>query len=99
MVYDVNDYSGTTRFTRNHNLVQRAANWIGQIIYAPFFEALEKLKHYPERYPFIKFEYRRILIHKFPYKIVYKLLDQVVLILAIFHQCRNPAELMRRLKT
>jgi plasmid stabilization system protein ParE len=63
-----------------------------------FLEMLEKIKHYPDHYPFIKWQYRRIVIRKFPYNIIYKLLDQVVLVLAILHQRRNPAELIKRIK-
>jgi toxin ParE1/3/4 len=71
---------------------------LGKIFMRRFFEALEKLRNYPERYPFIRVEYRRLIIHKFPYKIIYKLLDRVVLVLAILHQRRNPAEIIKRLK-
>lgn len=71
---------------------------LGVRFYFCLLEKLEKLKANPQYYFYIHEEYRRIVIDPFPYSIIYKITGATVLVLAVFHQGRNPAELLKRIK-
>jgi plasmid stabilization system protein ParE len=51
----------------------------------------------PRAYPVIRRETRRALIHRFPYGLFYRLIDETVVIVACFHTSRDPALWARRL--
>ena len=70
---------------------------LGNRFYLCLPEKLEKLKDNPQYYFNIHEEYRRIVIDPFPFSIIYKIADSTVLVLAVFHQTRNPAELLKRI--
>lgn len=44
----------------------------------------------PTFYSFIENGYRRLLINRFPYVIIYEILDKTIVVFAIFHTSRNP---------
>ena len=60
-------------------------------------DALEALENHPEFYGFYVKSYRRILLKSFPYKIVYEIDRDKVVIHAVYHTSRNDAELRKRL--
>jgi plasmid stabilization system protein ParE len=43
-------------------------------------------------------EYRRILLRRFPYALVYRVWRDEIVFVGCFHHRRDPAELLRRLK-
>jgi plasmid stabilization system protein ParE len=71
---------------------------LGLRFYFSLLQRLESLKANPTYYTFIHKEYRRITIDPFPYSIVYKVYDTTVVVLAVFHQSKNPAALLKRIK-
>jgi plasmid stabilization system protein ParE len=70
---------------------------LGIRFYQLLLGKLEELKDHPHYFSFIYAEYRRITIDPFPFSIVYKIIDNDVLILAIFHQSQDPVKLTSRL--
>lgn len=70
---------------------------LGIRFYQILLEKLEELKDHPHYFSFIHAEYRRITVDPFPFSIVYKIIDNDVLVLAIFHQSQHPAKLTTRL--
>ena len=44
----------------------------------------------PTFYTFIEKEFRRLLINRFPYVIIYEILDRDIVVYAVFHTSRNP---------
>lgn len=71
---------------------------LGIRFYSNLNKKLNSLKQTPGNYSFIYGDYRRLTIDPFPYSIIYKIDHQKVLILAILHQRRNPAELLKRIQ-
>jgi plasmid stabilization system protein ParE len=51
----------------------------------------------PERFPFREGEARHLVLSRFPCSIIYKATDDEVIILACFHDRRDPDEWRRRL--
>ncbi len=53
-------------------------------------QALRILQRFPESGPVERGVIRRIKVQKFPYKILYTLLDDIILVIAIAHLHREP---------
>lgn len=60
-------------------------------------EAFVKLTQHPEHYFKLNEQYRRIVLPSFPYMIVYRIVEQQVIVIAVFHQKKHPKKLMSRL--
>lgn len=60
-------------------------------------KSIQKIIENPSHFGFFKDDYRRILLPTFPYKIVFKVENNVVIIIAIFHTSRNENEIYNRL--
>jgi plasmid stabilization system protein ParE len=72
-----------------HDFYQRIAECMQAICGDPLqFARYEALRS--------KFEFRRAIVERFPYVIVYQLLNDEVLILAIAHSSRRPGYWSRR---
>jgi len=52
----------------------------------------------PEASPKIVGDFRRVLLRRFPYSLVYQLQGDTLVVLACFHQRRNPRTLSDRMK-
>ncbi|MHB1391276.1 MAG: type II toxin-antitoxin system RelE/ParE family toxin [Thermoleophilia bacterium] len=52
---------------------------------------LRAIAEHPNRLPIIHRETRRALLHRFPYALFYRVLDEKILIVACMHGKRNPA--------
>lgn len=50
----------------------------------------KKLESTPEYYGKIKKEYRQISLKRFPFVIVYEIIENDVVVFAVFHTSRNP---------
>ncbi len=59
-------------------------------------ESIQKIKRNPDSYPFEFDNYRRKIVKRFPFKIIYEVLVDSVFILAVFHFSRNPERLRSR---
>lgn len=51
---------------------------------------LSLIRRNPQMFPVVYKSYRRILIRRFPYQIIYMVSDSVIIVLAVFHTKRNP---------
>jgi toxin ParE1/3/4 len=59
-------------------------------------DAVQKIKRNPSLYP-IEFEnYRKKVVRRFPFKIIYEIIDDHIYILAVFHSRRNLKQLKIR---
>lgn len=57
-----------------------------------YLASVEKLKVNPEAYGYIHGEYRRLLMEKFPYKIIYKISGNKVILYRISHTSRDDSK-------
>jgi len=69
------------------------------------FQFKEQIKHsllriqqYPQAWPPERKEIRRYIVHKFPYKILYSIQDDKIVVLAFAHLHRQPDYWVDRLK-
>ena len=49
------------------------------------------IAEHPNRFPIIHRDTRRALLHRFPYALFYRVLDEKIIIVACMHGKRNPA--------
>jgi plasmid stabilization system protein ParE len=54
------------------------------------------ITEYPEMYPVIYKNFRRALLHKFPYSVFYLIEPPTILIVGVVHQSRDEATWKRR---
>jgi len=57
-----------------------------------------RIKQYPSAWPIERGEVRHYLVHKFPYKILYSIQQDSIILLAFAHQHRKPDYWIERIK-
>lgn len=67
---------------------QRAG--LGEEFLAAVRSAFDNIVTHPTRYPVIHRNTRRVLVHRFPYQIFYRVYDEVVVVVACMHGRRDP---------
>lgn len=60
--------------------------------------ALRRIQQYPQAWPLERREIRRYLTHKFPYKILYSVQKDTIVVLAFVHLHRKPDYWIDRMK-
>ena len=60
--------------------------------------AILRIKQFPITWPIERGEVHRYIVHKFPYKILYSIQEDTIVILAFAHQHRNPDYWVDRIK-
>ncbi|MEI6210913.1 MAG: type II toxin-antitoxin system RelE/ParE family toxin [bacterium] len=63
---------------------------LGDVFLDKISSALADIANYPERWPNVKLNIRRRLIHRFPYALFYRVDPDEVVVLAIAHLHRRP---------
>ena len=51
---------------------------------------IDAVAQHPLRYPVVRRNTRRALLRRFPYAIYFRIYDEVIVIVACMHGCRNP---------
>lgn len=59
---------------------------LGKALVLELDKTLEKISLYPQHYQVIDFGLQGALLKRFPYKVIFKLLDTKIVVVAIFHQ-------------
>jgi plasmid stabilization system protein ParE len=59
--------------------------------------ATSDIAEHPERWPIVRQNIRRRLIHRFPYSLLYRIESQSVVILAVAHLHRHPSYWIKRI--
>ena len=67
---------------------QRAG--LGEEFLAAVRSAMDDITAHPARYPVIHRESRRVLLHRFPYQLFYRVYDEAIVVVACMHGRRNP---------
>jgi plasmid stabilization system protein ParE len=60
--------------------------------------SLLRIRQYPQAWPPERKEIRRYIVHKFPYKILYSIQDNKIVVLAFAHLHRQPDYWIDRIK-
>jgi toxin ParE1/3/4 len=84
--------------------IDEAAAWYKprrRLLARAFLDAVDSgiraIAENPERFPFREDDTRGLVLPRFPYTILYTLTEQEVIIIACFHERRDPEEWRRRL--
>ena len=79
------------------NEIEEAARWyeeretgLGQAFVDEVLRALEVVGEAPDTFPFLRDPYRRFLLDRFPYAIIYKVTARRVYVRAVAHGKRRP---------
>lgn len=60
--------------------------------------SLRYISSNPEQFPILFRGARKAVVRRFPYCIYFRIKDQHIVVLAVFHSSRNPAEWRKRTK-
>jgi toxin ParE1/3/4 len=74
-----------------------ARNWyeerragLGQLFVDAVEEAIASACESPEMFPVVDAENRRVLLHRFPYAVFYRVYETELVVLSVFHCRREP---------
>ena len=83
-----------TDLRRAHDWYEVRCAGLGDKFLADLAEALLRLESDPERFPIYYRGFRRVLAHRFPYKIFFRIVGQKIIIFRILHGAQDhPREL------
>jgi plasmid stabilization system protein ParE len=68
---------------------------LGEAFLSSLDEAYVKLATHPEYFSIIEKQYRQIKLSRFPYVVVYEIIQDQVIVFALFHTSRNPVSKLR----
>ena len=74
---------------RAHDWYEERSPGLGDEFLADHAEALLRLEADPERFPLYFHGFRRVLTHRFPYKIFFRIAGQNIIIFRILHGAQN----------
>lgn len=63
---------------------------LGKVFRAELKAAVQRIADYPQAWSYEQGEIRKCLLHKFPFKVLYSIETDHLLIIALAHQHRNP---------
>ena len=69
---------------------------LGEIFLQELRKSYYKLESWPDAYTKIKKNYRQIILHTFPYVVVFEIIKQDIIVYSIFHTSRNPGKKFRK---
>jgi len=69
---------------------------LGEDLLREVRQTIDRVATTPEAYAVISRDTRRCLVHRFPYGIFFRVVDEVVVIVACYHLSRRPASWKRR---
>lgn len=57
---------------------------------------LENIRRNPTRFPLSEEGTRKALLYRFPFVVIYQIIEEKILIVAVFHSSRNPENIKGR---
>ncbi|MBL7129528.1 MAG: type II toxin-antitoxin system RelE/ParE family toxin [Ignavibacteria bacterium] len=57
---------------------------------------IQSIQRNPRAYPKVYKNYRRALLQRFPHGIYYLIKNEVIIVIAVYHEKRNPEDWMKR---
>ena len=77
---------------------ERCDTGLGSEFLRSLEECLARVASDPERFRVFKPPFRKTLMRRFPYQVVFELRDEEIWVLAIFHSSRDPKRLQTRIR-
>lgn len=86
---------GKADLAEAHDWYEERCPGLGDEFLADLAEALLRLEADPERYPVYYRGFRRVLAHRFPYKIFFRIVGQHLIVFRILHGAQNHPRKLR----
>lgn len=74
---------------------ERRRTGLGEEFFGCVEAAIETLIRKPLMYPKVHKCFRRVLVRRFPFSIIFEVVDTQVLVLAVFHSAKDPRKWRR----
>jgi plasmid stabilization system protein ParE len=65
---------------------------LGEHFLNELVEYYKKIMHNPSVFKWVNENYRQAILHKFPYVIIYRVVENHVVVYAVFHTSRKPKQ-------
>jgi plasmid stabilization system protein ParE len=75
---------------------EKQKDGLGDLFLSELDSCYDKLEAAPLIYAKINKNFRQIILHTFPYVVVFEILDNEVVIYAVFHTSRSPRKIFRK---
>lgn len=69
---------------------------LGDLFLNELHNCYDKIETWPASYAKIKKEFRQIILQTFPYVIVFEIINNTVVVYAVFHTSRNPRKKFKK---
>ncbi len=79
-----------------HDWYEQQREGLGEEFLAELRRGEEKVLAMPLTYRVVRRDTRRFLLHRFPYQLLYRVVDDVVVVVACFHGKRSPTRWIHR---
>ena len=80
-----------TEIQEAHDWYESRGRGLGERFVEELDQVLALLEEYPLRFPLVHRDVRRALTRRFPYAIWFRIRGDLVVVLAVLHQARDPA--------
>jgi len=84
-------------------MAQKAYLWyeehqpgLGELFLTELERCYDRLEDHPLVYQKIKSNFRQIILHTFPYVVVFEIIKDEVIVYAVFHTSRNPTKKFKK---
>ena len=75
---------------------ERQRNGLGEEFLAALAQAEDVVRRNPLSFRIIRRDARRVMLRRFPYQLVYRVVADVIVVVACFHGRRSPKRLQKR---
>ena len=80
----------TTEVSASYNWYQEQANGLGDDFLHELESSYEAITELPDTWPKFQKGFRRFLLGKFPFSVIYRVSENTVYVVAIMHNSRKP---------
>ncbi|QKJ29278.1 type II toxin-antitoxin system RelE/ParE family toxin [Mucilaginibacter mali] len=84
-------------------MAQEAYDWyekeqagVGEIFLKELYGCIDKIEAWPTVYAKVKDEYRQINLKRFPYVVLFRIIQNDIVVYAVFHTSRSPRKKYKR---
>lgn len=80
----------TTEIKSSYQWYQNQAEGLGDDFISELESACQTITEFPDTWPKFKIDFRRFLLSKFPFSIIYRLNNNIIFVVAVMHNNRKP---------
>lgn len=80
----------------SYDWYESQADGLGENLLSELESAFEAIVELPDTWPKFKKEFRRFLLSKFPFSVIYRSIDNSIYVVAVMHNSRKPGYWLTR---